>query len=378
LVWGLEGALFCLAVQPLFDWTQALLLYVAFTAAVEAAIAPAALGVAELPALLAVAWASGPAALTVLVMFHAARLGILLLLGMLYLPRYKLTVDDLLDRGLIARLAASQRPAGGWRLNEENPAGLELSVVIPAYNEALRLPPYLESVVRHLKDSGLGWEVLVVDDGSKDDTREIVRAFAAVEPRVRLVCNPTNLGKGGAVAHGVSKARGLYVLFADADGATPATEIDRLLPALREGSEIAIGSRRVTDVAVTLRRDSLRSVLGSLFYTLVNFLAVPGIRDTQCGFKAFRRDAARRLFDRLSETGWAFDVEVLYRAQMVGYAVTEIPVNWQEIDGSKVDPFRDAIRMAKAILSIRHRNAGFLRRVASLSALPDTAARVSA
>jgi dolichyl-phosphate beta-glucosyltransferase len=118
-------------------------------------------------------------------------------------------------------------------------------------------------------------------------------------------------------------------------------------------------------------RNPVRAALGSSFYSFVNFFAVPGIRDTQCGFKAFRRDAALRLFDGLNETGWAFDVELLYRAQLVGYAVAEVPVNWQEMDGSKLDPVRDAIRMARAIFTIRRHNAGFLRRVATHRAIPD-------
>jgi dolichyl-phosphate beta-glucosyltransferase len=368
-VWGIEGTLFVLATHSVLDVRQALLLYIGFTAAVESAVIPMALGVAELPALLAIAWGGGPTALAVLLLFHASRLTLLMALGLVYLPRYKLTVDDLLDTGLISRLASSQRPAQGWQFEDDGEMTCDVSVIIPAYNEAERLPPYLQEVVDTLRQTVGRWEIIVVDDGSIDLTREIVRNFSVAEPRVHLVCNETNLGKGGAVARGVSEARGQYILFTDADGATPASEIHKLVAALHSGFEIAIGSRRATDMGVTLRRDSIRAALGSSFYTFVNFFAVPGIRDTQCGFKAFRRDAATRLFDRLTEKGWAFDVELLYRAQLVGYAVAEVPVNWQEIEGSKLDPVRDAIRMARAIFKIRRRNAGFQRRVANRCAI---------
>ncbi|UCC14691.1 MAG: glycosyltransferase family 2 protein [Gammaproteobacteria bacterium] len=370
-VWGIEGTLFVVATQSLLDLPQALLLYIGFTVAVESAVIPMALGVAELPAVLAIAWGGGPTALGVLLIFHASRLILLMALGLVYLPRYKLTVDDLLDTGLITRLASSQRPAEGWQFEDDGEVACDISVVIPAYNEAERLPPYLDEVVNTLRQTVDRWEIIVVDDGSTDLTREIVRDFSAIEPGVQLVCNEINLGKGGAVARGVSEARGRYILFTDADGATPASEIHKLVAALHSGVEIAIGSRRASDVAVTLRRDSIRAALGSSFYAFVNFFAVPGIRDTQCGFKAFRRDAASRLFDQLTETGWAFDVEVLYRAQLVGYAVAEVPVNWQEMEGSKLDPVRDAIRMARAIFKIRRQNAGFQRRVANHRAISD-------
>lgn len=370
-VWGAEGCLFIIATQALLEPAQSLLLYLGFTTAVEAAVLPLALGVAELPALLAIGSSAGSTALAVLLLFHTSRLVLLMALAAVYLPRYKLTVDDLLDKGLIARLARSQRPAGGWRFDDDGGVRCDLSLVIPAYNEADRLPPYLDDVVKALREAGERWEVLVVDDGSSDETRAIVREVSATEPRVRLVCNEVNLGKGGAVARGVAESRGRYVLFADADGATPASEINKLIDALHAGAEIAIGSRRGTDLAVMQTRNPIRAALGSSFYSFVNFFAVPGIRDTQCGFKAFRRDAALRLFDGLSETGWAFDVELLYRAQLVGYAVAEVPVNWQEMDGSKLDPVRDAIRMARAIFTIRRRNAGFLRRVAAHRAIPD-------
>ncbi len=364
LAWSVEASLFVIATTGLFGLALAFLLYGGFTIAVEVAAIPLALGVAEIPALFAIPSGAAVSALWVLLVFHALRLLVLLTLAAVYLPRYKLSLDDLFDRSLIARMAASQRPAGGWKLAPPQAMQCALSVVIPAYNEAERLPPFLASVVNALEESARSWEVIVVDDGSVDGTADLVRRASAENPGIRLLVNEQNLGKGGAVARGIHASRGLHVLFADADGATPAREIEKLVDRLDSGADLVIGSRRIRADDVQLERESLRGLIGSAFYRLVNFLAVPGIQDTQCGFKAFRRDIACRLFDDLTETGWAFDVEVLYRAQLAGFAITEVPVNWREIDGSKLNPVRDAIRMGIAIFNIRRHNAGFLGKTA--------------
>ena len=372
LAWTVEASLFVVATSGLFGLALAFLLYSGFTIAVEIAAIPLALGIAEIPALFAIPWDSATSALCVLVVFHTLRLLVLLALAAVYLPRYKLSLDDLFDRNLIARLAASQRPAGGWNLEPGQAESCAVSVIIPAYNEAERLPPFLTNVVSALEAYGRSWEVIVVDDGSADRTAGLVRQVSTGDTRVRLLINEHNLGKGGAIARGVRAATGQHVLFADADGATPAAEIAKLIDCLDRGSDIVIGSRRLQADNVQLERESLRALIGSTFYRLVNFLAVPGIQDTQCGFKAFRRDIAVRLFDGLTETGWAFDVEILYRAQLAGFAITEIPVNWSEVDGSKLNPVRDAFRMGIAIFSIRRRNAGFLGETARRCTPPDT------
>jgi dolichyl-phosphate beta-glucosyltransferase len=170
-----------------------------------------------------------------------------------------------------------------------------------------------------------------------------------------------NQGKGAAVRRGVLEARGRYILFADADGATPIAELDRFRPAMAANIEVVIGSRRLAAPDVVREREGFRAMMGSAFYTLVNLLAVPGIRDTQCGFKMFRRDAARRLFAWSCEKGWAFDVEILYLAQRVGYAIEEVAVNWRAVEGSKVSPVADSLRMFLAVFRIRARHAGFLK-----------------
>ena len=277
-----------------------------------------------------------------------------------YLPRYKLRISDFLDLRLASQLARSRRPERGWREPPgQRPRKLPLSVVIPAYNERLRLPAYLPRVAEYIEREAPGGEVLVVDDGSVDDTAGYVLAMSEAHPCVRLVRRPGNGGKGRAVLDGVEAARGAYILVADADGATPIEEARLLLAAAARGSEIVIGSRVVGEAA--RGRDAARALLGRVFYGLVNLLAVPGIADTQCGFKLFRADVARSLFRELGEHGWAFDVEILYRAQLAGYAVEEVPVRWQEIAGSKVRPLRDGYRMIVSLLRIRRENSGFFR-----------------
>ena len=277
-----------------------------------------------------------------------------------YLPRYKLRGSDFFDLRLATQLARSRRPATGWRgAVDSRPVSAPLSIVIPAYNERERLPAYLPLVAGFVQREVPQGEVLVVDDGSVDDTAAYVLACSQAYPCVRLVRRPANGGKGRAVLDGVEAARGAWILIADADGATPIEEARQLLQAAARGPEIVIGSRVVGTAA--RGRDALRALLGRAFYGLVNLLAVPGIGDTQCGFKLFRADVARALFRELGEHGWAFDVEILYRAQLAGYAVVEVPVRWQEIAGSKVRPLRDGYRMIISLLRIRRKNSGFFR-----------------
>ena len=375
LTWGIEGGLFIWALAGLLPLPLALLLYLGFTAIVELAPVPYALGIAELPALLGGLSGLGPTALAALLVFHVARLWPLLPLGTIYLARYKLQVADFRDAGIIARIAHSQRPTGGWAFAGDSAIGDErlVSLVIPAYNEEQRLPAYLDDIRAYLDQCPRPAEVLVVDDGSRDGTAAYVRGVAATDPRIHLVQQPMNQGKGKAVERGVFEARGRYVLFTDADGATPIAELDKLLSAVGERAEIAIGSRRLVSAETERERTGLRQLMGNVFYSVVNFLAVPGIRDTQCGFKLFRTDVARELFRDLNEAGWAFDVELLYRAQLFGYGIAEVPVNWHEVAGSKVNPLKDAIKMFLAIFRIRRRNAGLLRHAPGGPAAVSTA-----
>ena len=235
---------------------------------------------------------------------------------------------------------------------------LELSVVIPAHNEATRILPYLRSVVSYLTGTHRIFELIVVDDGSLDETATIVNRFARQHACVRLIRLPTCSGKGAAVRHGMQAACGRRQLFTDADGATPIQELARLEEALEAGAQMAIGSRslasRRSDFTVDARWH--RSVLGSCFNMIVRLGGIRGIADTQCGFKLFESTVAADLFSVSRINGYGFDLELLYIAQHRGYRIAEVPVNWADQPGSKVRVFRDGVGMMRELMTI-HRHA---------------------
>ncbi|HKG92775.1 MAG TPA: dolichyl-phosphate beta-glucosyltransferase [Gemmatimonadaceae bacterium] len=228
-----------------------------------------------------------------------------------------------------------------------------LSVVIPAYNEAGRLPRTLREVLDHLARAGRRAEVIVVDDGSTDETAARVLEAAAADPRVRLLQLPNNQGKGYAVRAGVLSAEGGRILFADADGATPFAELERLERCLDMGADVAIGSRNVPSTSTEVRKSLGRHLAGRLFHQLVKLLSVRGIADTQCGFKLFSQKAARDLFGRARLDRFAFDVELLLIAYRRGYSVVEVPVNWTHQPGSRINVLADGLRMAADLLRVR-------------------------
>ncbi len=237
-----------------------------------------------------------------------------------------------------------------------------LSVVIPAYNEEERLPATLEAVAAYLAGQGFSWEILVADDGSEDGTPQVVEAAMGRVPNLSLL-RLEHRGKGFAVRQGVLKAAGTVVLFTDADLSTPIQELHKLLAALEAGADVAVGSRQVPG-AQRHFEPLHRHIMGRAFNYLVQLLAVPGIQDTQCGFKAFRGTAARHIFGRLRLYGddapvvqgsrvTGFDVEVLFLAQKLGYRIAEVPVVWRHDRRSKVDPLRDSYRMFLDVVAVR-------------------------
>ncbi|MCL4223312.1 MAG: glycosyltransferase family 2 protein [Myxococcales bacterium] len=243
-----------------------------------------------------------------------------------------------------------------------------LSLVIPAYNEAARIGPTLARVTAFLDARAERYEVIVVDDGSRDATRDVVTAIARERPRVRLLPLPANAGKGAAVRAGVLASRGRDVLFSDADLSTPIEELERLEAALRAGADVAIGSRAVPG-DVHREQPLLRRLQGRGFHLVVRalgFRAVAAIRDTQCGFKLFRGPVARALFGELTLAGFAFDVELLELAHD-RFRIAEVPVAWTHADGSKVRPGVDALRMLRDLTRIRW---GWLRRGRPALGLP--------
>ena len=235
-----------------------------------------------------------------------------------------------------------------------------LSLIIPAYNEEQRLPATLERMAEYLKFRDFSYELLVVDDGSRDGTRDLVRDFAATHDWVRLVQyddeagHPLNRGKGFAVRSGVLHASGRDVLFSDADLSTPIEEMEKLLPLITRGDcDIAIASRGLPESNLAVHQPWYRELMGRTFNKLVQSIAVPGILDTQCGFKAFRGDVAKRLFGHAQIDGFGFDTEILFLARKFGYRISEIPVTWIHKDDSRVNPLSAPFQMVNELLQVR-------------------------
>lgn len=240
-------------------------------------------------------------------------------------------------------------------LSSDRAEPLELSIVVPAYNEEARLPKTLLSTYEYLHSRGLSYEILVVDDGSSDDTGHVVKQFESLTPTVRLLTYPKNRGKGYAVRFGVLNARGHLVLFMDADGSTPIEEIERLEAAIAAGAHIAIGSRARYSRDTGVKTVWYRKFIGRTFSAIVNVLILPGIADTQCGFKLFLRPAAQLIFRRQQQERFSFDVEVLYLARRAHLRIAEVPVNWANVPGSKVSIARDSLLMLRDVVGMRIR-----------------------
>lgn len=231
---------------------------------------------------------------------------------------------------------------------------LKISVIIPAYNEAHRLPHYLTAVVHYISDKfGSAAEILVVDDGSFDATAAVSLEAGQGSGLVKVIRLERNRGKGYAVKTGMLAAKGDLRLFTDADGATPIEELCKLMLAIDAGADIAVASRALRDDTRSVDSRLSRRIMGTCFNRLVRSLAVPGIFDTQCGFKLFRGEVADRLFKLQRIPGFGFDPEVLFLAHKMSCSIVEIPVNWQDVAGSKVNVIRDSVRMFRDLFTIR-------------------------
>jgi glycosyltransferase involved in cell wall biosynthesis len=230
----------------------------------------------------------------------------------------------------------------------------ELSIIIPALNEERRLPETLEKIHEYLTAKRICAEILVVDDGSTDGTSRVVDAASARFPEVRRISNATNHGKGFAVRQGMLAARGKFVLFSDADLSTPIEEADKLIAALAEGQyDGAIGSRNLDRRLIESHQSAMREAGGIVFNRVVRLLTGLPFADTQCGFKAFRRDRARILFEQQRIIGFGFDPEILFLAGRHGLRIAEIPVRWAHDPGSKVKFISDGLRMVGELWTIR-------------------------
>ncbi|HEX7288340.1 MAG TPA: dolichyl-phosphate beta-glucosyltransferase [Candidatus Angelobacter sp.] len=227
------------------------------------------------------------------------------------------------------------------------------SIIVPAYNEGARVGATLEQILDHLRAQQWNAEVVVVDDGSRDNTLEVLNRFAREHPQVRVLENPGNQGKGYAVRNGMTNARGEVLLFTDADMSSPIAEAGKLFAALEQGADVAIGSRWL-DPSLQFQRQSLqRQALSRVYNIYLRIVLRFPYRDTQCGFKAFTRRAAEMIFPRQRVTRWGFDPEILFLAHRMGLKVAEVPVRWGHDAGSKIHLVRDGFRMGLDALKIR-------------------------
>jgi dolichyl-phosphate beta-glucosyltransferase len=246
--------------------------------------------------------------------------------------------------------AAAGVPAG------EGAAGAgaapELSVVLPVYNEEACLERNLAELLAFLPGLGRSFEVVAVDDGSRDRSGAILAAFAAREPRLRALALPQNRGKGAAVRHGVLASRGLVVVFMDADLSTPLEELHGFLGALDSGYQVVLGNRRAPGARIERRQPWIRQTLGKGFTLLTRTLLAPGVQDFTCGFKAFERRAALTIFQRSTLNGWAFDAELVVIASVQGCKLAQVPVRWHHEDRSKVRLLGAVLGSARDLLRI--------------------------
>lgn len=229
-----------------------------------------------------------------------------------------------------------------------------LSIVIPAHNEENRLPRTLEQVFAYLAGQPYTAEVLVVENGSSDRTLQVAEEFAARYPQLRILQNQER-GKGRAVRRGMLEARGRYRFICDADLSMPVTELGKFLPPQLEGFDVAIGSREAPG-AVRYNEPGYRHWGGRLINLVIRVLILPGLQDTQCGFKCFSAGAAEALFSRQTLTGWSFDIELLYLARRARMTIREIPIHWYFDPDSKISAVRDALKMVRDIFRIHMNN----------------------
>ena len=240
-------------------------------------------------------------------------------------------------------------------LQHIEPDSPQLSIIIPDYNDEKRLAPTLVDTIDYCENRGINYEIIVVDDGSKDGTSGIVNKINKIRSQVKLIKLPKNYGKGHAVKTGMLNAHGQILLFADADGSTPITEFEKLEKAIADGAQIAIGSRAMPSIDTSVKTHLHRKIMGRIFNFFVNQFLLPNIADTQCGFKLFTAEAADFLFKMQRSNQFSFDLELLFIARRAGLKIQEIPVNWKNASGSKVNLITDSIKMFKDIFCFKIR-----------------------
>lgn len=228
-----------------------------------------------------------------------------------------------------------------------------LSVVIPAYNEEKRIGNTLDSIINYLDKKDYKSEIVVVVDGATDFTLDVVNRFGKKDSRIRTAENRITRGKGYSVKKGILETRGRFALFTDADLSTPISEVEKLIHWLEKGYDVAIGSRSLRDSQVEIHQPFVRESMGKIFNKIMSLLVCTGFKDTQCGFKCFKRQAIDKIFNRQTIDGFAFDVEIILIATRRGFRVKEVPVRWLNSPHSKVSIFRDPLVMFFDLLRIK-------------------------
>lgn len=252
----------------------------------------------------------------------------------------------------------------------------ELSIVIPAYNESARIEHALDRVMSCVAEQGWNAEVLVVDDGSSDNTAAIVQRWMQGYPRLHLIQNPGNRGKGYSVRNGLLQAAGDIVMFTDADLSAPMEEAERLIAAIHDGADVAIGSRWLDRARQTIHQPLYRQFFGRCFNWITRTVMGLPFKDTQCGFKAFKRPVAQVIFRLQTIERWGFDPEILFIAQKLGYEIREVPVTWGHDERSRISYLKDGLKMLQDMARIRSNSlAG--RYDKAIAAMRDTTSMVT-
>jgi dolichyl-phosphate beta-glucosyltransferase len=230
-----------------------------------------------------------------------------------------------------------------------------LSVIIPAYNESVRIIPTIRKVDQYCNEWLRGFEIIVVNDGSKDDTRDIVNAEKDKITSLRYEEYKRNRGKGYAIRHGVSVSAGDVILVSDADLSTPIEEVEKLLLLYDQGYDVVIGSRALKESDIVVRQPWWRELMGKTFNVFVRLLFSVDFKDTQCGFKLFRGDTGRKIFRTALIDRFAYDVEILCLARKAGFGIKEVPITWLNSPASKVNPIKDSLQMVKDLIKMKLR-----------------------
>lgn len=230
---------------------------------------------------------------------------------------------------------------------------IKFSVIVPCYNEEKRFQKGFQHYYLYLSKQKYPWELILVNDGSRDNTLELMKKVALGKPRIKILSHQPNRGKGFAIVSAVKAATGKYILFTDLDHSVPIETIDSFYPYLEKGFDIVIGSRRVEGSKILVHQNFLRETLGRGFTLLVRFLIDFKIRDATCGFKAFENKVAKRIFEKITIYDWAFDAEIIFIAKKLKLKLAQAPVSWSDVRGTKVSLKKDILRSLMGLLKIR-------------------------